>query len=345
MILLFVILAFIAIYGMRFSPYNEDYISLESTNAIKGVFAVIILLSHMRGYMSLPSNIVNNSYINILKILGQLMVAPYLFFSGYGILESLKKKPNYLQTFPKKRIFKTLIHFDIAVFAYLIASVITGTHFPIHSYVTCWIGLGSLGNSNWFVFDILALYVITYVAMQIATFVFKRDKDKQRSIAILTSVFSVVLWIALHQAGKESWWYDTLISFPVGMWFSYFRDDFEFFMRQRLMSIVAVLSLCALFVGWRISIGNDQYGICACIFCMLITALLTKVHIGNSVLQWLGSHAFAIYIMQRLPMNLFEHFGLNSYPYLFALISIPSALVIAWCFNKVISVVDTKFSL
>lgn len=164
MIILFVILGLLALPGLRFTSFNKDYISIESTNAVKGLFAIIILFSHMNGYIVLQDNIYDNAFVSILRHLGQLMVAPYLFFSGYGILESAKKKEKYFDSFPRKRILKTLIHFDIAVFLYLLVNIFTGTNYPLSSYLTCWIGWESIGNSNWFIFVILSLYVATMIS-------------------------------------------------------------------------------------------------------------------------------------------------------------------------------------
>lgn len=138
--------------------------SPKSTNAIKGIFAVIILFSHMKGYISLADKPADSSYAIVLGHIGQLMVAPYLFYSGYGILESIKRRAYYFETYPRKRLLKTLVHFDLAVLCYLMLMTTIGTYYPTVNYVTCWIGWESIGNSNWFIFDILALYCIVYFA-------------------------------------------------------------------------------------------------------------------------------------------------------------------------------------
>ena len=43
-----------------------------------------------------------------------LMVTMFLFYSGYGVFESIKKKKEkYINTIPKRRFLKTLINFAI----------------------------------------------------------------------------------------------------------------------------------------------------------------------------------------------------------------------------------------
>lgn len=164
MIVLLLILGVICLWNIKFSNYHEDYISPKNTNAIKGIFAVIILFSHMKGYITLNDTLADYSFSMILSHIGQLMVVMYLFYSGFGIVESMKRKPDYFETYPKKRILKTLLHFDLAVLFFLLLSIIINAKYSAIDYITCWIGWGSIGNSNWFIFDILALYSIVYLA-------------------------------------------------------------------------------------------------------------------------------------------------------------------------------------
>lgn len=342
MVLLFVILALISLYGIRFSSYRQDYISMESTNAIKGIFAVIILFSHMSGYIVIGNSFLDTSFLSILRHLGQLMVAPYLFFSGYGILESVKRKPNYTSTFPRKRILKTLIHFDIAVISYLLLNFLIGPRYPLSSYLLCWIGWESIGNSNWFVFVILMLYILSFLSLTLSEKVCGKNESKLVVIAITVTAMSILLWYVLRFSGKGSWWYDTILTFPLGMWFSIYKSRFDALMKRNAISWLLVVCSVVVTGIWHTVIGNDHLGICACLFCLSIVLIMTKVDISNKVLYWLGTHAFAIYIMQRWPMNLFEHMGWNLNSYLFALISIPFVLLIAWGYHILLTAADRQ---
>lgn len=62
----------------------------------------------------------------------------------------------------------------------------------------------------------------------------------------------------------------------------------------------------------------------------------------NPILQFLGRHIFSIYIMQMIPMIVFKIFGLDSHPYGFALISIPSAILLAIIFDKGVAIMKRK---
>lgn len=157
---------------------------------------------------------------------------------------------------------------------------------------------------------------------------------------MLTSLLSVLLWIFLKAADKGSRWVDTLFTFPLGMWYSFYRDKIELIVRERRRGLWVIMVVVIVFLAWYALFGNDVFGFCACFFALMVVVLSTRVRLDNKVLQWLGTQSFAIYIMQRLPMNLFQHWGWNENPYIFAALSIPSALLIAWGFNQFLSVID-----
>lgn len=341
MITLFLILLAIMLYGIRFSSYHSDYITPESTNAIKGVFAVIILYSHLRGYIVLSDSISDQAYLFAVKGFGQFMVAPFLFYSGFGIMESTRKKPQYFKHFPRNRILKTLLHFDIAILAFLALMTILGYRYPLVNYLTCWFGWKSIGNSNWFIFDILALYSLTYIAYILLKATANGLQAKH--ICLATSILSIALWIFLRLSGKDTYWYDTILTYPLGMWYSLYRTPIESLLIRKKPSILILAGICTIFVVWHYVFFHDPSGIGSCLFCMLVVCSSTKIRINNAILQWLGEHAFSIYIIQRLPMNLFQFFGWNESPYLFALISIPTVLVSAHLFNRLLAKADSIF--
>ena len=80
----------------------------EQTTCINGIFVLFVFLSHFGQYETMPWN-------NLLLAIGQLMVAPFLFYSGYGIMEQIKRRGMvYIDDLPRKRILKFYIHFCMA---------------------------------------------------------------------------------------------------------------------------------------------------------------------------------------------------------------------------------------
>ncbi len=71
--------------------FFPDYMAKETTGAVNGLFTLLVFLSHASSYLSLDGP-VDAPYLSFRNYLGQLIVVPFLFYSGYGILESIKSK-------------------------------------------------------------------------------------------------------------------------------------------------------------------------------------------------------------------------------------------------------------
>ena len=67
---------------------------------INGFFVGLILFSHFNSYVTTNMKF-DSIYYYIFDKIGQLMVTTFLFYSGYGIYESIKSKKNILIIFLK----------------------------------------------------------------------------------------------------------------------------------------------------------------------------------------------------------------------------------------------------
>lgn len=336
MIALLVILVVVSLYGVKYADFHADYISKETTTSIKGVFAVLILFSHIKGYLTFETE-ADKMYASILSHIGQLMVAAFFFYSGYGIFESYKKKQNYLEGFVHKRLLKTLVHFDIAVLLFLIESHFICSHYPLQNYLFCWIGWESIGNSNWFIFDILVCYSIAFVIL---------GKNKWWMHPLFQVVAAVcIFWCFLLFARRSQyWWYDTVFCFPAGMVYSHFKISFDKWIKNNGIRYYTVLiSLLFLFFLLYKNRNFVTVSINSSVFCLILVLFTMKVSLNNKFLYWLGINAFSIYILQRLPMNLFAYWGLNSENMLFAVLSIVAVMMTAPLFTRVTTIVDNRY--
>ncbi len=340
MIIVAVLFALICIFRIKFSKHHCDYMSFGQTEAVKGIFAVFILLSHLRQYIA--GVFAADYYVVVfLTHLGQLMVAMFFFYSGFGIMQSHAKKPNYAKGFFKNRIVKTLLHFDLAVLLYLVLSLVLGEKYAPGDYLFSWIGWTSLGNSNWFVFVMLCLYCAAWLSLEI----YEKWKPKNNfpTVPVLCTGVSILLWILLRISGKDSFWYNTLLCFPAGMWFSVYKNALDRIVQKniflRLSCIAGVFALFAIFYF----MGNQvAYSLCACLFCLLIVLVTMNVKVDNPILRWLGKHSFEIYIIQRFPMILFTRLGLSRMPFLFLLLSVVAAGVLAIGLKQAYTLLDKR---
>ena len=90
--IIFVILFLLSFININIKGINNffyDYMELKNTNSVKGIFVWLIILSHYKNYYVTKKYY---TYRKILNCLGQKMVSLFLFYSGFGIYYSHKKK-------------------------------------------------------------------------------------------------------------------------------------------------------------------------------------------------------------------------------------------------------------
>lgn len=344
MLLIYMVLfAVICCIGMKFAPrgqYLTDYMSRERTTSIKGIFAVIIVFSHMKSYLD-TSGMFDSIFAKILWLIGQFMVTMFFFYSGYGILEAVKKRSDYFKGFFKNRFLKTLLHFDLAVLLFFALNLALGIPMTLKKTLLSFTGWESIGNSNWFVFCTLALYLLTLLAFSI----FRKSKW---GAAIFTTVLTCGLIVALA-IFKQSYWYNTLLCYPLGMFYSLLRDKIDALFAKRKwcyhvslwLCIILTAGLPAAYSYFNIGINYQiLYIIMACTFTLAIVLASMKISANNKILYWLGVNSFSIYILQRLPMITLRHFGLDDNNLIFSLIAIAVTMIIAPLFTLLTNGID-----
>lgn len=331
MSLFLISLFFICLFGLSFRLYQSDYLSISQTTSVKGLFTLLIFLSHAKGYCSIPPSDLGMKF---LSFLGQMVVVMFFFYSGFGIMKQYEDRgKRYLTAFPKNRILKLLVHFDIAVLLYLIVQTLLGNYFPFSHYVLCWIGWASIGNSCWFIFNMIILYIIIYCSLSIANRM--RGESNSISVVILFS-FTILFWLLLRcLKTSDTYWYNTLIAFPLGAAYSqvHLRID-SFHERYSKPFAIIVMFAIVVWVMMRKRLGIDSYGLSSSLFALIVVGVTSFISIDNSALRWLGRNCFYIYILQRLPMILLSYLGLNHNPRIFIICAFVFTALIAECFSR-----------
>ena len=342
--MIFFLLALLALslYKCKIRPigYFDDYISPAKTTSQKGIFIVIIMLSHVRSYITLTASPLDSSYTAVFSFIGQAMVSLFFFYSGYGIYESVKKRPGYFDGFIENRVFRIFMHFGISVILYwVISETVLGKHIGIDVLVRAFLGFKSIGNSSWFIFTMLLVYVFAFLSFRFLRF---------HNLAAIGGIVALTLGFALciELNNYEALWYDTAFCFALGFIYSYFRAPIE---RVIGKNHVAYLVALILTVGGYIlttilyresrdlvlgSVKNLIFPLAVCVFSM-------RVSVHNAILEWLGRHSFSIFLVHRIPMIILSHYGvLADNCYLFAALVILITLPLSYGFTRLCDATD-----
>lgn len=339
MILYLVMLAALCCWGLKFSRFHPNYLEKDQTDAFKGIFALLILFSHIRAHISMTGRL-DSLYNQVFILLGQITVAPFFFYSGYGILQGVRKKEGYVKTFFKNRILKFLIGYNLVSVTLGIIWYCIGKTYPPENYLLFWCGWKTVGGTIsdggglWYIFVLLVLYLITYAVLKM----FGRLRQKNENRYLLLAVVTVFMLsaglmavLAIVKTASEDYWYNTLMAYPFGMVYALCKDRLDFAMRKTwvwLCTIAVILSAAAgiFILGLKDAVS---YSVMGFLFMTFICLFTMRVRMVNPVLKWIGGLSFGIYILQRPIMMLFEHSGLAKYNIVYTAVCIAATLAIS----------------
>ena len=323
----------------------DTFLDRDYTTSIIGVFAVIIFFSHFSDYVdNTPLNKLDELAFFTTSALGQLMVVPFMFFSGYGIFEQFKKKGSkYATNLPKNRIFKVYLMFLIAWSIFLILSFILKNYYSWDRYVLSIFGIVNIGNSNWYVVVILVLYITTYISMRIF------GENKVATLLVNLALALVILF-TLKECNMDSCWWDSIPAYMFGIVFSYIKPNILSFYKKNKFNRWIFFAFS---IGLTVIFGmlNNTYhspflyeGMVIS-FCLIFASFLSLFHAGNKIVLTLGKYCFWIYILQRIPMMIFSQMPeIYSNVYLLFTMCAITTAILAFSIDKLFTFIWNKIS-
>lgn len=352
MFILFALFGLLCLYKVQLKPasgenYITDYMSIDKTNAIKGIFIAIVFFSHFNGYVEF-TNAYDEKYAYLMSEFGQRMVTLFLFYSGYGVMESIKKKGMpYIHKIPKTRVLATYFRFDIALLFYFALKFMANIHYhisPKHLALTI-IGWDSIGNSNWYIFVIIVLYVFTFIAFEI----FRDKLNYIPSVILVTFITFVYVSLHLYFAIKYphgvihdhgSRWYNTAICYPLGMIYSVMKPWLDKIINKHIAIWTLLLAglVAVEIASYNIydDISNKyirfaDYSVEVVAFVGITVLFTMHASLNNFVLRFLGKHLFGIYIMMRVPMIFFSSFiNISEHIYIYFFVCLVCTIPLAY---------------
>ncbi len=260
------VLAFIAIGGIASSKLTTEstFLSISQTNWLRSVAILTIMFSH---FLPLVGLTYDDGILSFSLNLGIIGVAIFFLLSGYSLMISKIKKPNYLKGFIKKRLVRLYVPFLIVYILDVIVMLIMGKQIVLKDIL--FIPLMSLpGVLNWYLKVQLGLYIVFYILARLI----------KNNNFLITSTFAIcIIYMIIGLfTGITAHWYEGVFAFPLGMLIAQNKECvFTFLSRRYIIALIAsivVFGCCFLpyyiFGGTLFEIlfifGFLQFVVCLC---------------------------------------------------------------------------------
>lgn len=331
MIVFLLLLILLCAFGFKYKKDQKEnnYLDKRTTSCVLGLFAIIIFFGHFCRHFDYSPWYDKIAVTFVDTFLSQLIVVPFLFYSGYGIMTQYKQKGDiYLKNFPLQRILKIyLIYLICLLVEFLFNGICTGSFNFNPLSLTMW-------NTRWFIFVITAEYILVWLS-----FIIFRKHKQVVGLSIL--LLSIILGIILCLAGKSSAWYSTIIAFPFGVIYSLYLDKINDFLskKKRNPFIVLTVSVCLFAISWilvyKFNLARDgftsfAYYLEVVPFMVIILMITYLFNFGNKALLVISNYTVWSYLLQDISFLLFETklnvSGLNKCFYLIVCIIFTSVL-------------------
>ena len=316
------------------SGFHGDYISRDSIQPIKGLFLLLVFASHFVQYVTLQGWI-HAPYLQIRAYLGQMVVVPFLFYSGYGVAESIRKKgPSYVSFLPTHRILMVLFQFDVAVALFVLIQHFLGKSFTAKRVFFSLLGWDGVGNSNWYIFAILALYTFTFLAF------WAFGEAEKRFAANLSLTLLTVFFFWFMGRHRDVYWYNTVLAYVAGSWFSMYKAQIEKFLfhKSRSYWFLLFLFVASFYILRKTWASIVAYEVSSVVFAAIILMISAKWKITNRFLAYCGKHLFSLFILQRLSMIIFSYTSVSQNIALYFISSFVLTFIISAIFDRLVPI-------
>ncbi|MCR5830312.1 MAG: acyltransferase [Lachnospiraceae bacterium] len=339
--IIFVIICFVGVKIYGPGEFNKDYLSPKSTLPVKGIFVMLVFFTHFISYHKLTGEF--DSFANWYHAnIKQTIVTMFLFYSGYGVMEAIKNKgKDYVRKLPLKAL-KLWIHFVIVVCMFLALKLATGHSYSAEKIIKAFLTTQSIGNSNWYIGAMLCMYLLTFVAF--IFFTFSKKEHRYLPAIILTLLCVGYIFLCVH-VRMSKFWVNTIICYPIGIWYSIFKEKIERIMfKNDIVYWLALLCAVTPFCIFYTMKSTMRWYMLSMVFFLFAGIIITmKVNFGNGFLNFLGKHVFSIYILQRLPFIILDEVGfLEKHPVHSFVISFVATAFMAHVFDILTEKLDDK---
>jgi len=248
---------------------------------------ISIVLGHTANEFT---DIMKEYHIESLLSAGCFATGIFLFLSGYGLTLSIKRNKidgGYIG----RHIQKLLLPYLVFWLFYFLTGLLCG-HFPVHGNIyTDFISLKMPNADTWFFRTILALYILYFI---MARFI------KQYAGIGITLI--ITLYVAvLICCGVSSWWWNTIMCFPVGILYA---NNPKLCRKIPVACLLCGVGLFVLLYKFSpfVLVGTICAPVVLCLICAYLSPYLS-VSAKVQILSYIGTNSLYMYFMEEIPID------------------------------------------
>lgn len=291
---LYLFLAAICLYGIRFAPANMDLREIMNRlNRLRPIVAVLLIFGHC----TLP-------YAKIPLILlpfhkaSTFCVGYFFVLSGYGLAYSVDNKPGYLHNFRPK-----VLHLVwITAFSSIVSVLLQSLAFQE------WVPLRLI---NWYMLAIIVLYLTFYMVYRLFP-----DSRRKRVLCLFAAVFLLISAVCFYGklVGRNYRnYFISEMAFPFGAWLYEYAEEFSAFLKKKYALPIILLAGVLFNAGALIipELGLPDlilHNLMLAPFLLLVIWILDKLSIQNSLLKKASPYTTFLYLFQFPVLNILKHF-------------------------------------
>lgn len=339
----------LSLFGIKLQKNNDknSFMDRDNTLSIIGIFTILIFLTHICQLLNITyqtaGNLLDKMGALSLGLFGEQVVAPFLFYSGFGIALSFSLKERYLIKFPFIRIFKIILCFLFIVFFSLLITDLINLDFS--DFGNGVLSLFSQLKNYWYIHAILICYSISFVIYLLNHFI------KSNKFVIISHIFlSILLYIfcyfflPFYRLCILCYFFGSLFYYLL----PYFKNKLDSSKKMRIIFLLLSLSiyiasrLICYLLHYNGFIYQIFYQICNFGLCFSIVMITYFVSIKNKALVFLGKNTIYIYILLGLVSIIMSKFNsefINSNSIIYVLISLPILLILSECFSVIFNII------
>lgn len=286
----------VCLWRIRWSKERtEDYLSRNSTTALRGVLALGVIFVHLGQFNS------GGALFELVGRVGYLVVAGFFFLTGYGLQKQHMTRKDYAKGFLRKRLLTVVLPYLVVTGLYWSYYLWLGRGYDWRYVLMSFASGKPLASFSWYIPAVMTFYAAFWLLMRLC--------GKNHTAMIWGGTAWFVVYTTVCVVLKfGSWWYISAFPAVVGMIWAVYQSKIEDVLRKRWLAAMAavLVGLTAVFALDKLItaavVGTVLKAVTAVLFCVAVILVLYRLRLGNPILHYLGQMSMELYLMQGLAM-------------------------------------------